>query len=213
MIDDSDFSWLRRPQPAISPPENRRVVGAAAPTADGIAPRGRKGRTVDGGIFTRRPVAGRGAATFPEARLVTTDEGQTCQSAAKNRRRPTTRRGTTWQNSARCCLSTLVPNWQLSLVRSATGYGGEGGGVFKTLWNWVNGRPGLPEFKDDELLTRRRAALSDSARRQAAQLRADQEAGKSTVGPWAPATGSSRRLARPSKVLSMVWRDGTGTRP
>jgi hypothetical protein len=99
----------------------------------------------------------------------------------------------------------------MSLV-SPPWHGGEGGGVLKTLWNWLRGRRNRREFKDDELLTRRRAALSDSARRQAAQLRADQEAGRSTVGPWAPATGSSRRLSRPRKVLSMVWKDGTGPR-
>jgi hypothetical protein len=100
----------------------------------------------------------------------------------------------------------------MSLV-SPPWHGGEGGGVLKTFWTWLSGRSNRPTFKDDELLTRRRAALSDSARRQAAQLRADQEAGRSAVGPWAPATGSTRRLSRPSKVLSMVWKDGTGPRP
>jgi hypothetical protein len=76
------------------------------------------------------------------------------------------------------------------------------------LWTWLNGRRGRPAFEDDDLLTRRRAALSDSARRQAAQLRADQETGRSAVGPWAP-PATTRRLARPNTVLTMVRRDGT----
>jgi hypothetical protein len=84
--------------------------------------------------------------------------------------------------------------------------------VLKILWTWLSGRSERATFKDEEMLERRRATLSDSARRQAAQLRADQEAGRSAVGPWAPPTGSSRHLSRPSKVLAMVWRDGTGPR-
>jgi hypothetical protein len=64
---------------------------------------------------------------------------------------------------------------------------------WKTLRAWWRGGSEAPEFKEEDLLVRRRAALSDSARRQAAQLRADQEAGRSPVGPWAPATGSPSR--------------------
>jgi hypothetical protein len=79
--------------------------------------------------------------------------------------------------------------------------------VLKTLWTWLSGRRGRPAFEDDDLLTRRRAAISDSARRQAAQLRADQETGRLAVGPWAPP--ASTRRARPSTVLTMVRRDGT----
>jgi hypothetical protein len=85
-------------------------------------------------------------------------------------------------------------------------------GVLKTLWTWCRGRSDRRAFEDDELLKRRRAALSDSARRQAAQLRADQEAGRSAVGPWAPPTGSSRRSPTAAKLLSLVTRSGTDPR-
>jgi len=79
-------------------------------------------------------------------------------------------------------------------------------GVLKTLWTWLGGGSNRKAFQDEELLRRRRAALSDSARRQAAQLRADQEAGRSAVGPWTPATGSSRRTSTTTKLLAMVRR-------
>ena len=97
------------------------------------------------------------------------------------------------------------------IVGAATVTAAKGGGVLKTVWTWLSRRRGRPAFEDDDLLTRRRAAISDSARRQAAQLRADQETGRSAVGPWAP-PASTRRLARPNTVLTMVRRDGTSPR-
>jgi hypothetical protein len=89
----------------------------------------------------------------------------------------------------------LVPDWQCCPQPHEARL--EDGGVLKALWVWLGGRSNRAAFKDEALLRERRKALTDSARRQAAQLRADQEAGRSAVGPWSSALGASPRDASP----------------
>jgi hypothetical protein len=84
--------------------------------------------------------------------------------------------------------------------------------VLKTVWTWLCGGSDRSAFKDEELLQQRRKTLTDSARRQAAQLRADQEAGRSEVGPWADSAGTSRRRPAPGRILAMTARQGARSR-
>ena len=84
--------------------------------------------------------------------------------------------------------------------------------MLKTLWTWLGGRSDRSAFKDDELLRERRKALTDSARRQAAQLRADQEAGRSAVGPWSSSLGTSRADLPSAELLAAGSRPGVRPR-
>ena len=83
--------------------------------------------------------------------------------------------------------------------------------MLKSVWTWLFGRSDRG-FVDEELLQQRRKTLTDSARRQAAQLRAEQVTGRSTVGPWSSAAGISRRSPAPARVLAMSARSGQTTR-